>query len=312
MKGNEVYIISYARTPIGKFSGKLKDFHPADLGSIVIKEVLNRAKLEPNKVDIVIMGNVLRAGHGQDLARQAAIKAGIPYDIDAYSVDMVCSSGMMSVINAIQSIRSGDSNVVIAGGMESMSKAGFLIGSEVRWGVKMLMNKSINLIDTMLIDGLTDPFNFKLMGMEADMVAKAHDISRRELDEIAFESHRRAARARRQGLFREEIVEVPLNNNEVFIDDEGIREDTTIEKLSKLPPAFSKDGLHTAGNSSQISDGAAALLLANDVAIKEFGLKPVARILGYTWVGIESWRFPEAPIYAIKKLLNKLNMKLSE
>lgn len=312
MNGNEVYIVSFARTPIGKFGGKLKEFHPADLGSIVIKEVLRRGKVEPDKVDIVIMGNVLRAGHGQDLARQAAIRAGIPYNVDAYSVDMVCSSGMMSVINGVQAIKAGDSNIVIAGGMESMSKAGFLLSSEIRWGIKMLMNRSLNLIDTMLIDGLTDPFNFKLMGMEADMVAKAHEISRRELDEVALESHMRAAKARRQGIFKDEIVEVPLGNNEIFVDDEGIREDTNMEKLSKLPPAFSKDGLHTAGNSSQISDGAAALLLASESAVKEFGLKPIARVIGYSWVGIESWRFPEAPIYAIKKLLGKLNMKISD
>lgn len=257
------------------------------------------------------MGNVLRAGHGQDLARQASIKAGIPAKTDAYCVDMVCSSGMISTINAVQMIKSEDADIVVAGGMESMSRASFAIGSEIRWGTKMLMNKSLDIIDTMIIDGLTDPFNFKVMGQEADMVAREHEITRRELDEVAYESHRRATIATEKGYFKDEIV--PLNVDGRVVDkDEGIRADTTLEKLLQLKPAFGSDGLHTAGNSSQISDGAAALVFVSESAVRKFKLEPIARVLGYSWIGIESWKFPEAPIYSVKKLLDKINIPLSK
>ena len=306
-----VYVVSAVRTPIGKFGGTFKDISPVELGSIAIREALRRANIEPSKVDIVIMGNVLRTGHGQDLARQAAIKAGIPVEVDGYSVDMVCSSGMMSTINAIQMIKSEDADIVVAGGMESMSQAMLAIKSDVRWGIKMLMNKKLELIDTMLNDGLTDPFNMKLMGQEADMVAKAHNITRRELDEVAYESNRRATEATDKGYFLKEIVPVKVGEKEIT-QDEGIRRDTSIEKLLQLKPAFGPEGLHTAGNSSQISDGAAALVLMSEKAVKEYKVEPLAKILGYSWVGIESWRFPEAPIFAVKKLLQKLNMDISQ
>lgn len=306
----EVYIASAVRTPIGKFGGIYKDISPVDLGAIAIKEALKRANVNPEAVNIVMMGNVLRAGHGQDLARQAAIKAGIPYEVDGYCVDMVCSSGMMSIANAYYMIKTGDVDVAVAGGMESMSQAAFTIKSGIRWGVKMLMGKPLELQDVMLVDGLTDPFNFKLMGEEADMVARSRDISRRELDEVAYESHKRAAQATEKGLFMSEMVPVKVEGKEVT-RDEGIRYDTSIEKLSQLKPTFSQDGYHTPGNSSQISDGAAALVLASEKAVKEFGIDPIARILGYSWTGIESWRFSEAPIFAVRKLLQKLNLDIS-
>lgn len=307
----DVYIVSAVRTPIGKFGGAFKDIQPVELGAIAIKEALKRANVDPSKVDITIMGNILRAGHGQDLARQAAVKAGIPMEIDGYCVDMVCSSGMVSVINAAQMIKSGDADIVVAGGMESMSQAMLAVKSEVRWGIKMLFGKRLEFIDTMQMDGLTDPFNMKLMGQEADMVAKAHNISRRELDEVAYESHKRAAEATDKGYFAKEIVPVEVNGK-LITQDEGIRKDTSIEKLSQLKPAFNPDGVHTAGNSSQISDGASALVLMSEKAVKEYGVEPIAKILGYSWVGIESWRFTEAPIFAVKKLLQKLNMDISK
>ncbi|MEL9969511.1 MAG: thiolase family protein [Metallosphaera sp.] len=307
---NEVYIVSAVRTPIGRFGGSLKSVKPVDLGAIVIREALNRANLDPSKVEITIMGNVLRAGHGQDVARQAALKAGIPWEVDGYSVDMVCSSGMMSVTNAAQIIKNEDADIVVAGGIESMSQAMLAVSSEVRWGVKFLSGKSLSFIDTMLQDGLTDPFNFKLMGQEADMVAKERDISRRELDEIALESNRRAHQAWEKGIFNSETVPVRLNEGKLD-RDEGIRQDTNLEKLASLKPAFTENGVHTAGNSSQISDGAAALVLMSEKAVKEYGVEPVARIMGYSWVGIESWRFTEAPIFSIKKLLSKLNLTVN-
>jgi acetyl-CoA C-acetyltransferase len=308
----DVYIVSAVRTPIGKFGGSLKDVNPADLGALVIREALKRANVPPEKIDITIMGNILRAGYGQDLAKQAAVKAGIPMDVDGYCVDMVCSSGMMSVINATQMIKSGDADVIVAGGMESMSRARLAVDPDVRWGVKMLFGKSLNFIDTMLMDGLTDPFNLKLMGMEADMVAKAHGITRKELDEVAYMSHKRAAEATDKGYFAKEIVPVPLPDGKVFSADEGIRRDTSPEKLAALKPAFSPDGFHTPGNSSQISDGAAALVLMSEKAVKEYGVEPIARIMGYSWAGIESWRFTEAPIPAIKKLLERLNLTVEK
>ncbi|MEM4095657.1 MAG: thiolase family protein [Metallosphaera sp.] len=307
---NEVYIVSAVRTPIGRFGGSLKSVKPVDWGAIVIREALNRANLDPSKVEITIMGNVLRAGHGQDVARQAALKAGIPWEVDGYSVDMVCSSGMMSVTNAAQIIKNEDADIVVAGGIESMSQAMLAVSSEVRWGVKFLSGKSLSFIDTMLQDGLTDPFNFKLMGQEADMVAKERDISRRELDEIALESNRRAHQAWEKGIFNSETVPVRLNEGKLD-RDEGIRQDTNLEKLASLKPAFTENGVHTAGNSSQISDGAAALVLMSEKAVKEYGVEPVARIMGYSWVGIESWRFTEAPIFSIKKLLSKLNLTVN-
>ncbi|WP_338603598.1 thiolase family protein [Sulfolobus tengchongensis] len=305
-----VYIVSAVRTPIGKFGGSLKDLSPVELGTIAIREALRRAGVESEKVDMVIMGNVLRAGHGQDIARQCAIKAGIPYEVDGFSVDMVCSSGMMSVITASQMIKSGDADIVVAGGTESMSNAMFAIRSNIRWGVKMLMNKKMELIDTMLYDGLTDPFNMKLMGQEADMVAKIHEVSRKELDEVAYQSHLRAHEATIKGYFKSEMIEIRVNGK-VVDKDEGIRPDTTPEKLSALPPAFTENGVHTAGNSSQISDGASALVIMSEKAVKQLKLEPLAKILGYSWVGIESWRFTEAPIFAIKKLLNKLGTDIN-
>lgn len=308
---SEVYIVSAVRTPIGRFGGSLKSVKPQDLGAVAIKSALAKANLDPSKVEITIMGNVLRAGHGQDVARQAALKAGIPWEIDGYSVDMVCSSGMMSVTNAAQMIKGGDADVVVAGGIESMSQSMLAVNSDVRWGVKSLSGKTLNFIDIMLMDGLTDPFNMKLMGQEADMVARERDISRRELDEVAYESHRRAHQAWEKGLFQSEVTPVRLDEGKLE-RDEGIRADTTMEKLNSLKPAFTENGYHTAGNSSQISDGAAAMILMSKKAVNEYGIEPLARIMGYSWVGIESWRFTEAPIYAVKKLLSKLNVNLNQ
>ncbi|QKR00505.1 thiolase family protein [Metallosphaera tengchongensis] len=308
---NEVYIVSAVRTPIGKFGGSLRNVKPQDLGSVVIRESLNRVGVDPKDVELVVMGNVLRAGHGQDVARQAAFKAGIPWNIDGYSVDMVCSSGMMSVTNAAQMIKGEDADIVVAGGIESMSQAMLAVNSEVRWGIKSLTGKSLNFIDTMLYDGLTDPFNLKLMGQEADMVARERDISRRELDEVAYESHRRASQAWEKGFFQSEVVPVRLEEGKLE-RDEGIRPDTTVEKLASLKPAFSENGVHTAGNSSQISDGAVSLVLMSKRALNQYGIEPIAKILGYSWVGIESWRFTEAPIYSVKKLLSKINASVKD
>ena len=306
----EAYIVATARTPIGKFGGALKDLSPADLGAHAMKAALARAGVDGKNLDLYIMGNILRAGHGQLIPRQAAIKAGIPQEVDGYAVDMVCSSGMMTVMNAATAIKSGEADLVLAGGIESMSQAGFFLSHKARWGYKLLLGKPEQLHDLLLRDGLTDPIAEGLMGDLTERLALDYEITRDKLDEVAYHSHRRAAQATRLGLLKKEIapVEVRIRNEKVLLDyDEGVREDTTLAGLAKLPPAFAQDGILTVGNSSQISDGAAALLLASEQAVEKHNLKPMARVLGGTWAAGESWRYVEAPVAAVKKLLDKLD-----
>ncbi|MET1128831.1 MAG: thiolase family protein [Thermoproteota archaeon] len=311
----EVYIVSAVRTPIGKFGRSLHLLDAVDLGAIAIRAAIEKAGISPKDVEFVAMGHVIRAGTGQATARQAAIKAGIPISVDAMNVDMVCSSGMAAVMTAATMIRAGEVDLVVAGGMESMSRAPFIIPAEARWGIRHLITRSMNLVDAMYNDGLFDHIAGMGMGEEADKVAKEHGYTREELDQVALESHRRAAKAQDSGLVDDELVIVNTVKDgvRVYLDrDEGVRRDITPERLAKLPPAFGRDGLHTAGNSSQLSDGAAALVLASKEKVRELGLKPIARILGYSWSAVETWRFTEAPIKAVKRLLAKLNMQLSD
>jgi len=311
----DVYIIAGTRTPIGRFGGAFKDLHPTDLGAAAMAGALRQANIDGSQLDLMIFGNVLRAGHGQLLPRQAAIKAGVPPEIDAYAVDMVCSSGMMSLINAATAIKASQADLILAGGMESMSQAGFLLSARARWGYKFLLGTPENVKDILLYDGLTDPVRDEAMGEQSDRLATEHGVTRTELDEVAAMSHQRAARATEKGFYRKEItpVEVKTRKGTKLIDtDEGIRPDTTVESLAKLRPAFGGDGLMTAGNSSQISDGAAALLLASPEAIAKYNLKPLARILGGTWSAGETWRFPQQPVPTTHKLLAQLNMQLND
>ncbi len=310
-----VYIVSAVRTPIGKFGRSLARLPAVELGAIAIREAVSRAGIEPRDVEFVVMGHVIRAGTGMNTARQAALKAGVPPTVDAMNVDMVCASGMAAIITAAQAIQAGDYDIVVAGGMESMSQAPFLLPAEVRWGLRHLITRRAELLDAMVHDGLLDVFTGKVMGEEADMVAREHGYSREELDMVAYESHRRAAAAWEQGAFRDEVVpvDVTYDGERVHLErDEGVRPDTTPEKLAKLPPAFGPDGLHTAGSSSQLSDGAAALVLASEDKVRELGLKPLARVLGYAVGALETWRFPEAPVHVVRKLLSKLGMGVSD
>jgi acetyl-CoA C-acetyltransferase len=312
---DDVYIVSAARTPIGRFGGSLKDFSPADLGAHAMKAALERAGVKGADLDLYIMGNILRAGHGQLIPRQAAIKAGIPQEVDGYAVDMVCSSGMMSVMNAATAIKAGDADLVLAGGIESMSQAGFYLSHKARWGYRLLMGSPEQLQDTLLQDGLTDPIAGGIMGELTERLISEYEIPREKLDEIAYHSHMRAAAATKKGFFKKEIVpiEIKTRREKLMLDyDEGIREDATLEGLAKLPPAFNKQGVLTVGNSSQISDGAAALLIANEQAVKKHALKPLARIVGGAWSAGESWRYVEAPIGAVKKLLDKLDKRIDD
>lgn len=312
---SQAYIVSAARTPLGRFGGVLADVSPVELAAIAMRHALQRANISGELVDLYVFGNVLRAGHGQLLPRQAALKAGIPETANGYAVDMVCSSGMMSVMNAATAIAAGEADIVLAGGMESMSQSGLLLSHRVRWGCKLLLGTSEQLIDLLVCDGLSDPTTAEKMGEQAERLAATYDVMRCELDEVAFHSQERAHQATQQGLLHKEIAPVEVKGKkgvQLIEKDEGIRPDTTREKLAELKPAFKPDGVFTAGNSSQISDGAAALVLASERAVKEYGLKPVARLLKGTWAGGETWRYPEVPIYAVKKLLEKLNMKISD
>jgi len=307
----DVYVLAAKRSPIGKFGGVFKSLSPVDLAVQVAKQAIADANVDASLFDMSIFGNVIRGLHGQDVARQIGLKAGLPYEKDGFSVDMVCSSGMMSIILAENMIRSGDADLILAGGTESMSQSPYCLKGNIRWGVKMLMNEKLQLEDEMLVDGLVDPFNGLVMGQEADMLSKELGYKRESLDEVAFESHMRAAKTTDSGIFINEIV--PINVNGLVVNnDEGIRRDTSLQKLSALKPAFSKDGLHTAGNSSQISDGAASLVLASEKAVKEMSLDPIAKIIGHAWAGVETYKFPLAPVISTKKLLDKTKTSIKD
>jgi acetyl-CoA C-acetyltransferase len=309
----EAYIVSAVRTPLGRFGGVLAGFSPVELGAIAMRAALEQARVSGEALDLYIFGNVLRAGHGQSLPRQAAFKAGVPQTVNGYAVDMVCSSGMMSVMNAATAIRSQEAEIVVAGGMESMSQTGFFLSHRARWGYKFLLGAPEQLCDILLYDGLTDPTTAEAMGEQAERLAAAYQVTRPDLDEVALYSQQRAAIATEQGWFKQEITPIEIEGKKgstLVTKDEGIRPETTEESLARLKPAFKENGVFTAGNSSQISDGAAALVLASQRAVERYGLKPLARVIGGTWVGGEAWRFPEVPILAVKKLLDKFNMKI--
>ncbi|MDB9508505.1 thiolase family protein [Microcystis aeruginosa CS-338/01] len=311
----EVYIVAAVRTPIGRFGGGLMGLSPADLGATVMKSALEIANLPPEALDLYIFGNVLGSGHGQLIPRQAAIQAGIPVSVDGYRVDMVCSSGMIAVSNAATSIRAGEADLVLAGGIESMSQTGFFLSHRARWGYKFLMGAPEQLTDLLLHDGLTDATTTEGMGSQVDRLCLDRGVSRQALDEIAALSHQRAATATEKGWFNGEIVPIELKSKKgstIIAQDEGIRSDSTPEGLGKLRPAFNPSGVLTAGNSSQISDGAAAILLASQKAVDQYGLKPIAKILGGAVGAGKTDRFPEFPVLAVKKLLASLDKTIED
>jgi acetyl-CoA C-acetyltransferase len=280
-----------------------------------MKAAIERAGVPPEALDQYVMGNVLRAGHGQLVPRQAALKAGIPATVDGYAIDMVCSSGMMGIINASTAIKAGEADLILAGGMECMSQTGFFLSHRARWGYKFLMGAPEQLTDILLYDGLTDSTTGEGMGDQTERLAAEHGFTREDLDGVALYSQQRAAAATERGSFKKEIapIEVKSKKGTQIIDaDEGIRVETTLESLGKLRPAFTKEGVLTAGNSSQISDGAAAVIIASQAAVDKYGLTPIAKVIGGAWAGGESWRFPEVPIFAAKKLLARKGMSISD
>ena len=310
----DVYLAAAVRSPIGRFGGSLKDQSPVDLAAPVLAAALDRADVEGSALDIYIMGNVLRAGHGQLVPRQAALKAGIPESIDGYAVDMVCASSMMSVINGATMIKAGEADLVLAGGTESMSDAGFYLDSGARWGYKFAPTGA-EMQDIMHRDGLSDPMSGEAMGVQTERLCDEVGVTRVALDEVAATSQQRAVAATREGHFDDELTPMEYRTRkgtDTLDTDEGIRPDTSAEGLSNLSPAFREDGVLTAGNSSQISDGAAAVLLASADAVEAHGLTPLATVGSGQWSAGASWRFPEAPIPAVQQVLEETDTAIDD
>jgi acetyl-CoA C-acetyltransferase len=302
---SDVVILSYARTPIGRFQGGLASFKAPALGSIAIKEALRRREINPNAIDEVILGNVLQAGVGQNPARQAARGAGLPDGIGSFTVNKVCGSGLKSVMLAAQAIKAGDAELVVAGGFESMTNAPYAI-PKARDGLRLGHGQ---LVDLMIADGLWDVYNDFHMGNTAELVAKKFEISRGMQDEFAAESHRRAVAAQTAGKFARETALVEIKDKKGNVTkvekDEGVRADTTKEGLAKLRPAFDPNGTVTAANASQISDGGAAVIVASAKKAAALGIKPIAKITGYATGGLAPEWVMMAPVEAVKKLWAK-------
>ena len=301
----EVVIVSAARTALGSFGGSLVSVYAVELGAVVIRAALSRGGVDAGMVEEVVMGNVLQAGLGQNPARQAAVKAGIPMEIPAWTVNKVCGSGLKAVAEAALAIRAGEARCVVAGGMENMSLASYVLPS-ARWGGRM---GDAKLVDEMIRDGLWDAFNDYHMGITAENVAARYHLSREELDAHAVLSQQRAAAALESGVFDEEIVPVHVEQKKKSFDfarDEFPRPGTTMDVLGKLRPAFKKDGVVTAGNASGVNDGAAALVLMDAGLAAERGLSPLARIVGWASAGVEPDVMGLGPIPATRKVLERL------
>lgn len=308
----EVVIASAVRTAIGKFGGSLLPVSAPELGAIVIKEALKRANVPGEKVDEVIFGNVLQAGLGQNPARQASIKAGLPIEVPAFTVNKVCGSGLKCVELAAQSILAGDNDIVVAGGMESMSNAPFVTSGKARWGLRMGDSK---LVDVMIKDGLWDAFNNYHMGITSENVAEKFGVTREDQDEVSARSQQRAIAAIKSGAFKDEIVPVTIKTKKgetVFDTDEFPREGTTTEILAKLRPAFKQGGTVTAGNASGLNDGAAALVIMSAEKAQELGIKPMAKILSYASAGVDPAIMGIGPIPASRKALSKAGLEVKD
>lgn len=308
----EVYILGAVRTAVGSFGGGLKDVAAVNLGATVIKEALNRAGISPELVEEVIMGNVLQAGLGQNPARQASIHAGVPVEVSSMTINKVCGSGLRAVSLASQIVALGDADCVVAGGMENMSQAPYVV-RENRWGARM---GNVQMVDTMVYDGLTDVFNQYHMGITAENVAAQYGLTREEQDRFAALSQENAARALETGRFKDEIVPVVIPQRKgdpvVFDKDEYIKAGTTAEKLAKLKPAFKKDGTVTAGNASGINDGAAAVVVASKEFVEKHGLKPMAKIVSHGSRGVAPEIMGIGPVGAVKKAIERAGLKVED
>ena len=310
----DAVIVSAVRTPVGKFQGLLQSFSAPQLGALVVREAVRRAGLESAQIDDCILGCVLQGGLGQNPARQSALRAGLSPESGALTVNMVCGSGLKAVAPAAQAIRTGNAEMVVAGGMESMTNAPYLL-PQARWGYRMGNGA---LVDSMIHDGLLDPFNGIHMGVAGEKVAAQYGIGREEQDAFAAESHHRAAQATAQGFFREEIlpVEIPVASKaespRLFDADESIRPETTVEILARLKPAFQPDGTVTAGNAPGVSDGAAALIVVSEERAQALGLRPLAIIRAEATSGRQPEWMSLAPIEAVRKVAERAGWALAD
>ena len=308
----EVVIVSGVRTAQGKFSGALRSFSAPQLGGIAIKEAVKKAGIKQKDVGEVIMGNVVQAGLGQNVARQAAIYADIPYEAGAFHVDKVCGSSLKAVVLAAQAIKCEDADCVVAGGMESMTNCPYIL-DKARFGYRMFDSK---IIDSMVHDGLWDVYNDFHMGHTGEIIAERNNITRENCDEFAALSQQKAEKATKNGSFKEEIIPIEIkqkkDNNIIFDKDEGIREGTTVENLAKLKPFFKKDGVVTAGNASQITDGGSAVVVMSKEKAEKMGIEPLATIKGYNTSGVKPEYVMEAPIPGVKNLLKKMNLTIDD
>ncbi|WP_182010707.1 acetyl-CoA C-acetyltransferase [Vibrio sp. B1FLJ16] len=308
----KVYIVAAKRTPIGAFGGSLKDTPAGELAAVAIKGALQSANLDGEKIDEVIVGNVVSAGQGMGVGRQAALYAGIPESVPAYGVNMVCGSGMKTVMDAVTHIRSGDAQVVVAAGVEVMSQIPFTVPSSVRDGNKM---GNMELKDLLIADGLTDVFNQYHMGVTAENVAKQVGITREQQDEYALYSQQKAVAAIEAGKFKDEIVpvEVKLRRETIVFDtDEYPKANATLEGLSKLRPAFDREGTVTAGNASGINDGASAIVVASESAVQAYGLTPLAEVVSYAQSGIDPKVMGLGPVESVNKALQKADLTIED
>jgi len=307
-----VVITSAVRTAIGRFQGSLSSMSAAQLGAVAIREAVKRAGIDPARIDEVLMGNVVQAGQGQAPARQAAIKAGLPPSVCATTINKICGSGLKAVMLGAQAIMTGDADIIVAGGMESMDQGPYLL-PQARQGYRL--GNGV-LVDATVQDGLWCPFENHHMGNSAEWVAREYGLTRQELDEYALNSHRKAIAAIQGGKFQAEIVPVEIPQRKgppvVFDTDECPRADTTLEALARLQPAFQKDGIVTAGNAPGITDGAAALVVMGEDTAAQLGIQPLARITGYDQAAVEPLRIFTAPIFAVQKLLRKTGYKLED
>jgi len=307
-----IVIVAGVRTAQGKFAGALKGFSAPQLGGIVIKEAVNRAGLGPKDIEEVIMGNVVSAGLGQNVARQAALNAGIPDEVGALHVDKVCGSSLKAVVLAAQAIKCGDADIIVAGGMESMTNCPYSL-PKGRFGYRMFDGK---ITDLMVNDGLWDIYNNYHMGNTGEVIAEKFKLKREEIDEFAMQSHLKAAKATETGKFKDEILPIEIKPKKTepftFNKDEGIRPNTTMEKLAKLPAVFKKDGVVTAGNASQITDGASAVIVMSEEKAKNIGVKPLAKIIDYNTSGVKPELVMYAPVPGVKALLKKTKLKTDD
>ncbi len=308
----EAVIVSAVRTPVGKFLGALKGLKATELGAIAVREAVKRAGVDPEDVDEVIMGCVIQAGLGQNPARQAALHGGLPNTVSAVTVNKVCGSGLKAIMMAAQGVQLGDTEMVVAGGMESMSNAPYLM-PKAREGYRL---GNGTLVDTVINDGLWCAFDDQHMGCTGEVVSERFHVSREEQDEYALNSHRKASEAINSGKFRDEIVPVEIKQRKgppvIFDTDETVREDTSLESLGKLKPAFKEGGTVTAGNAPGVNDGASAVIVTSAERAKSLGVEPMARIAGQATSGIEPKLVMMAPVEAIKKLLKKTGWSLSD